>query len=126
LWTRFSGRVVNTFFVRASENPRADYDTPDLVSLDERKDLRTYRDVIAYVSHFGKPLFQFPNWLSLAVRDSDDNFGGTSVVSSVERDRAYRIPLEAPPGFALEAFFRSSIRHGCLVLESRVKVSASG
>jgi len=110
-WALRAFRVIDTFFVWASQNAGTGHDGLHAVLLKEGKHLMADRVIIPYVGGVGEPSFQLPHLGSFAMHDANRDLGRVKTIWAIERDCPDRVAAKAPLSLASESVMRCAICH---------------
>jgi hypothetical protein len=121
LGTDLSFRIVNSLFVRTTQDAVCDDHRLGLVSLYESENLLSDNGIMAKIRNAGEPTFHSGRWLVFPGHNANCYFTGAGIVRSVECNGSHRISLKSAAGFFLEgragAVFASRW-HGSLLREA--------
>ena len=95
-------RIIESLFMRATDDMIRHYDRLGPVTLDEFKDLVRDRGICPNIPVFGEPALQDVRIGVLFGQNPNRYFAGVFVIWSVERDCGDRIAPKATPGFFLQ------------------------
>jgi hypothetical protein len=107
LRARLTKRVIDAFFVRATDDAVNCNHRADRMPAEKCLDLQANHCVAANVLSLGKPPFQRIRILSLVLDDGDDHLGRQLCGGTVERHGGYGVPVQSSIGFLLHPGGRS-------------------
>jgi hypothetical protein len=95
-------RVVNSLFVRTTQDAVCDDHRLRLVLLYESENLLSGNGIMAKIRNAGEPPFHSGRWLVFPSHNANCYFTGAGIVRSVECNGSHRISLESAARFLLE------------------------
>ena len=97
-WPRLSLRIVDSFFVRASDDPVRHDDTLNSVTSDELHKLPLDVRILPQIGCLREPTLEIHYLVSVVNDDSHGQLGRMPVIRTVERHSGRRVATKAPLG----------------------------
>jgi len=91
--------VIDSFFVRTSDNSIRHYNTQDLMVTEESIDGKPDGFFQSYVGFVGKPALEFHDFSGFIGNDSDGDFARRLIIRSIESYGSCRIAPKTSQGF---------------------------